>query len=313
MPHYNLDRLRQLLAQLEPTELFLWGYDDATLLPHYRRLQADTPPSQFAAWLLNDRATHAPILAKAKRHQPKLYARFAPYETPITNPFSLTGRIRQATQFFGRARQVREITQELKNGNNVALIGNMGLGKSSLLYYLYLTRHDWLPKVTVHYVDLQVVLDEADFCHEILQLLGRPGDNLRALRDAIRQAEPLVLLFDEMERLAESDFNARLHGMLRSLGQSEHFSMVIALSHPIEQVFPPGKAGGASDFYNIFQEFQLPPFTDWEARQFIAHRLHDSGLSFSPAEIDHLMEQSGGHPATLIGLARHLFAGLVDL
>ncbi len=103
---------------------------------------------------------------------------------PPDNPFFTGGRIREAGQFFGRQRLLREMRGELQKRCSVSLMGAAQMGKSSLLYYLYLTRAGWLPETTLLYLDLQAVLDEADFCETTLRALGESGDSLGVLRAA---------------------------------------------------------------------------------------------------------------------------------
>jgi hypothetical protein len=118
------------------------------------------------------------------------------------NPFGDTGRITDPDRFFGRQRLMREVQQLLVNGCSVSLVGPSEIGKSSFLYYLYLTRDRWLPSVPVEYFDLQRVLNEVDFCETILSRLGQQSRGLRDLRRAL-ESQHVVLLFDEVERLAK--------------------------------------------------------------------------------------------------------------
>lgn len=224
------------------------------------------------------------------------------------NPFYTSGRINAPQQFFGRQRLVREIRAELEKRCNVSLVGASQIGKSSLLYYLYATRANWLPdpNVALEYVDLQGILDEADFCETILDKLGQRGDSLRALKRALSERE-VILLLDEMERLAEQDFNPRLHDLLRSLAQEPHFAMCLATQRPLVEVFPARAPGGVSPFHNIFTVKTLGPFTVTEARGLLAARLANTGVTFSDQEIKDLLATSQCHPAELQRAASVLF------
>ncbi len=222
------------------------------------------------------------------------------------NPFHSGGRINDPQHFFGRERLLREIRAELAKRSSVSLVGESEMGKSSLLYYLYATRADWLPDAAVEYLDLQRVLDEADFCETILGKLGEPGDSLRQLKRALESRE-LVLLLDEVERLAEPDFNPRLHDLLRSLAQERRFALCLATGRPLETVFPARAPGGVSPFHNIFTRKTLGPFTTAEARAFLDTRLANTGLTFAAAEVERLLAESQCHPAKLQRLAKELF------
>ncbi len=232
----------------------------------------------------------------------------APPPAPtLDNPFYTGGRINEPHHFFGRSRLLREIRSDLRKRSSVSLVGELQMGKSSLLYYLYATRRDWLPDVSLAYIDLQGVLDEADFCETVLATLGSEGEDLRHLKRVLAKRE-VILLFDEMERLAEPDFNPRLHDLLRALAQEPHFAMCLATRRPLVELFPARSPGGVSPFHNIFATKHLPPFTETDARAFLTHRLAPTGLSFSEAEIERLLSHSQGHPAKLQALAKALFA-----
>lgn len=223
------------------------------------------------------------------------------------NPFHPTGRINDPAHFHGRERLVREICDELKKRSSVSLVGDSQIGKSSLLYYLFSTCGDWLPGTTVAYVDLQSVLDEEDFCETVLSLLGQKGDSLRDLKRALLNRD-LVLLLDEVERLAEPDFNPRLHDLLRSLAQEPQFAMCLSTRRPLSDVFPASAPGGVSPFHNIFTPKTLGPFTSVEARAFLRACLKNTPITFTKSEIDRLLSDSACHPAALQRLAHVLFA-----
>jgi hypothetical protein len=224
----------------------------------------------------------------------------------IASPFYTGGRINDPSLFFGRQRIVREICSELRKGCNVSIAGESQIGKSSLLYYLYQTRADWQSEGTIEFIDLQCVLDEADFCETVLSKLGENGDSLRDLKHVL-SGRRLILLLDEVERLAEEDFNPRLHDLLRSLAQEPHFAMCLSTRHPLIDVFPARTPGGVSPFHNIFTIKTLGPFTESEARGLIDACLASTGVRFSEREIERLLAESHYHPARLQAGAKALF------
>jgi len=227
---------------------------------------------------------------------------------PLSNPFFTGGRIHDPRLFFGRQHLVREMQAELPKRSCVSLAGESRVGKSSLLYYLYATRAGWLPEVTVEYVDLQRVLDERDFCEMVLQKLGAAGDSLRDLKRTLEnRTVAVVLLFDEVERLAEPDFSPRLHDLLRSLAQ-EKLTLALATQRPLEEVFPARASSGVSPFHNIFTRKIIGPFTEPEARAFLVARLSSTGVVFDEREIERLLSESQFHPGKLQQLAKTLFA-----
>lgn len=226
--------------------------------------------------------------------------------TAVVNPFFTGGRINDEDLFFGRERLVREICNELVKWVSISLVGASQIGKSSLLNYLYLTRARWRPGISVIYLDLQSILDEQDFCETILARMGMEGDTLRDLKRGL-YGHDLVLLLDEVERLAEEDFNPRLHDLLRSLSQEPNFAMCLATDRPLQEVFPARTASGVSPFHNIFVPKTIAGFSEEECRSFLATRLATTAVTFTNTEIENLIQTSAGHPAILQQMARDLF------
>jgi hypothetical protein len=223
------------------------------------------------------------------------------------NPFCDRGRINDPARLFDRTRDLREMRQALAAGNHLSLVGARQIGKSSLLYALYKTAEAWLPDKRVHYIDLQGVLDEADFAAEVLEGLGHAPDEkngLRAVKRALRR-ENLVLLLDEIEKLNRPAFTQNLHDLLRALAQRPTLTLAVASHRPLGEIFPPESA--TSPLHNIFTTRELGPFTAADARAFLGARMRSAGLTFAPAEIERLVIESGGHPARLQRLAYQLF------
>lgn len=248
-------------------------------------------------------ATPAEVLGQVC---PEVNAQGAGPRRSLENPFYITGRINDPALFFGRERLVREIRDELSKRNSVSLVGTSQIGKSSLLYFLYATRAAWLPATAVEYLDLQRVLDEADFCETLLKKLGAEGHTLRQVKQTLETRE-VILLLDEVERIAEPDFSTRLHDLLRSLAQEPSFAMCLVTQRPLEEVFPPRLAGGVSPFHNVFTRKTLGPFTEAECRRFLTNRLAVTNITFTAREIERLLRDSQCHPAELQRLAKALF------
>jgi hypothetical protein len=222
----------------------------------------------------------------------------------VPNPFCDRGRINDPARLFDRERILRELRDLLAGSNSVSLVGEPQIGKSSVLYALYRTAHEWFPDGVVLYVDLQGVLSTEDFCAEVLEGLGEPPGDLRALKRALRRKR-LVLLLDEVEKLTRPAFTADLHDLLRALAQEPTLALAVASHRRLVEVFPP--SSDTSPFHNIFVEKHLGPFTPEQARAFIFDRLQGTGVRFTPHEVERLVVESGGHPARLQEMAYALF------
>ncbi len=280
-------------------ELMTHGYLDTAVVEARREMERCAPSgAEWAVPVLYLQSDEARFLRPVVRSHP--------LQETISNPFYTSGRINEPALFFGRQRMVREICSELGKGCSVSVVGESQIGKSSLLYYIYKISDAWQPDGRVEFIDLQGVLDEADFCETLLHRLGESGDTLRQLKRALAFRK-LILLLDEVERLAEEDFNPRLHDLLRSLAQEPDFAMCLATEHRLDEVFPPHTPGGVSPFHNIFTVKTLGAFTPTEAREFLASRLGGTGVSFTEREVERLLAESACHPARLQARARDLF------
>ena len=280
-------------------ELTAHGYVDTAVVEARREMERRVPLA--GEW-------GVPVLY-LQDEEPRLLCPAVPSHAalePIANPFYTSGRINDPALFFGRQQIVREICSELKKGCSVSVVGESQIGKSSLLYHIYKTCADWTPDGSVEFIDLQGVLDETDFCETVLHKLGESGSTLRDLKRALADRR-LILILDEVERLAEGDFSPRLHDLLRSLAQESHFAMCLATERPLEEVFPSRTPGGVSPFYNIFTVKSLGPYTRPEARGLLAARAASSGVAFTEQEIERLLTESQCHPAKLQAMAKALF------
>jgi hypothetical protein len=141
-------------------DLMAHGYIDTAVVEARREMERCAPSR--GEWVI-------PVLY-LQNESPRLFRPVVGDHTveKITNPFFVGGRVNDPSLFFGRQRIVREICAELRKGCSVSIVGESQVGKSSLLYYLYTTCANWLPDVTIEFIDLQSVLDEADLCETIL-------------------------------------------------------------------------------------------------------------------------------------------------
>ena len=233
----------------------------------------------------------------------------------LPNPFHTRGRINDPTQFFGRERLVREVREALRKRSSLALLGERQIGKSSLLYFLWATRAEWLPGADLHYIDLQSVLDTEDFCETILKRLNASGNTPRDLKRVIEARiaaqQDVILMLDEVERLRGGDIDARIPNLFRALAQEQHFALCVAGNHALELIFPPSSEISMSELSNIFGIKWMQGFDEAEARAFLQTRLAGTGVQFATDEIARLWRESAGHPAKLQTLAHEAFARYV--
>lgn len=228
------------------------------------------------------------------------------------NPFGDRGRITNLQKFFDREEILRQIFEQLSQGCSQSLVGESQVGKSSLLHMICLKGPELLPSYNFISLDMQCIRDEDDFfmalCQELsLESVCRGFELFRKLRD-----KKYVLCIDEIERMTEpNDFSGRARTELRGLaeGSSTPLTLVIASRSPLSELFPdsPEKT---SPLAGICQQIILRPFPPNIARAFIEHRLANSAVTFTPAQIEQLIQKSNGHPARLQESAAELYRQL---
>ncbi|MFX1554489.1 MAG: TIR domain-containing protein [Promethearchaeota archaeon] len=230
-----------------------------------------------------------------------------PVEAVPPNPFvPWRGRLTDEALFYGRERELRELTQLVASRQSVSLLGERRVGKSSLLHQLMGRAGRLSPAPECLYVDMQLVADEADFYALVLGKLGRTGDTWRAFRNVV-QGQYTLLALDEFEKARKEDlFSFQLRHGLRALAQ-QGLTLVIATRQPLDRLFADSD-GKTSPLYNLCQRYRLGPLVDEnEARGLIAAYLAPTGVRFSEDEIAEALRLSAGHPGRLQQVSWHLY------
>jgi len=248
-----------------------------------------------------DPATIAVELALGTAHQATLTGQVA---VVAPNPFYDRGRISDPARFFGREDIVRDLVRRLQRGENISLIGDRRAGKSSLLYYLYATRREWMSNYVdrVVYLDCQLIPNSRDFYAALTEALGGKGDDALAFVEATEKG-PAILFLDEFEVLVNLE-DTRVLQVLRSVLQRPNIGSIVATERPLYELIEPGDA---SPLGNIFYQRELSPFSPTVAREFLAARLAGTGVTFNEEEINHLVQESEGCPGRLTELAADLY------
>jgi hypothetical protein len=221
------------------------------------------------------------------------------------NPFRERGMITDLQRFFGRKRELREIFSCLHNGQNVSVVGDSKIGKSSLLCYIEAVGPTKLGRSrTICRLDLQRITSEEDLCREIVSWWGGSGYTVRELEQAL-SGRQVVLCLDEFEQIKGEGFTPTLPGVLRSLAQEPSLNLVVATRQPLETLFPDIRL--TSPFYNIFTFISLGSLTEAEACEMLSQSLNETGVSFTEDEIAELLTLTGCHPYRLQLAAWALF------
>lgn len=240
-------------------------------------------------------------------------------DTPMisTNPFNDKGCIQDPDRFFDRKPLLHELLSGLNRGCNYSLVGDTQIGKSSILWRichhigseaLNLERDNFI------YLDMQTIHDENQFFNALCDRLKiAPPCRGFELERQLR-GERYILCLDEIEKMIDrNNFSGNEQTELRGLsdGTTTPFSLVIASRTPLSQLFP-DSSERTSPLYNICHPIKVTPFSDRIARDFIEHRLQDTGVTFTEDQINELINRSQGNPARLQEYAAHLYYQLTQ-
>ncbi|MGB6167330.1 MAG: ATP-binding protein, partial [Geitlerinemataceae cyanobacterium] len=226
---------------------------------------------------------------------------------PLGNPFiPPTGAIDDPHLFFNRKQEIQRIFEFLESGSSVSLTGDRQIGKSSLLKALE-RQTDRLNQIGRQpiYLNLQLVENEEDFYHYLCDEIGIDFSNGYALTRSLRDYR-LLLLIDEVEKMAGDGFTHEVRDRLRGLaeGRDAPFRLVMATCTPLDKLFEEGKT---SPLYNICIEQRLKPWDENTSRAFIDSRLASTDVRFSEEEIAALIAETGGHPQKLMEMCHNLY------
>ena len=244
-----------------------------------------------------------------------------------SNPFFHRGPIRQREYFCGRADDIGQSLSLLRNGQNVSLVGQRRIGKTSLLFHIadpvVFEAHG------LHRGEhLFIYLDGAELGHlspdEVLGLLldqlaatfpaarcpielGRaPPDGLsyRDFREAVLKVTDAglkpIYLFDEFESLADNPYlGPRFFSGLRALSSQFDLSFVTASGESLLRLTYANAETLSSPFFNTFANLHLGLFSESEARCVVEALAAHAGLDLPTQTIDHILELAGPHPLLL--------------
>jgi hypothetical protein len=234
----------------------------------------------------------------------------------VINPFvPQTGTVDNPQQFFNRDREIRRVFEVLNSGSSVALIGDEGIGKSSLLWKICQQAESRLhsPRQPV-FLDLNLVHDENDFysalCHEV----GIPESKDYSLTRNLRDRR-ILLAIDNLGKMTWVGFTRGVRDRLRGLaeGSTAPLKLILAASEPLERLFNDSQdEGKTSPLAGICQEENLKPWDETTAGAFIDARLAMTSVCFTEEEIIQLVQESGGHPRRLMQLCYRTYSRYVE-
>lgn len=233
-----------------------------------------------------------------------------------SNPFiPQTGQIDDPQLFFGREREIQQVFEVLNTDCSVALIGEEGIGKSSLLLAICQQAENLLfsPRQPI-YLDLNGVRDEDEFYTVLCEEFGIFESSPTILNRALKN-QRVLLAIDNFGKMAREGFTLELREQLRYLAEGSKASvkMIVAASEPLKRIFNNCQDDITnSPPENIFQDLYIKPWNEATARAFIQARLAVPSVSFTEEEISQIIQESGGYPRRLMRLCYQNYARYVE-
>ena len=244
-----------------------------------------------------------------------------------SNPFTYGNPISDPRRFFGRAREVEQIFGRLRNEEfeSSSVVGDRRIGKTSLLNYLanpgVRAMHGLAPeRYSFVYVDLQMVNEAMGpeyLWRRLLTLMRRHlvdygvTEALAALERSERldtfdldelfheideKGQHVVFLLDEFERVtANANFGPDFYYGLRSL--IIHHNLALVTSSRLELIeLCYSETVKSSPFFNIFANINLRLFADTDCQLMVSQSLSGTGVRFTDAEMEQVLDLAGLHP-----------------
>ncbi|GAB4280759.1 MAG: hypothetical protein Kow0080_33930 [Candidatus Promineifilaceae bacterium] len=245
----------------------------------------------------------------------------------VTDTFFSREPVIVASDFVGRKEAIAWVTAKLgaRSPQNVNIIGEPKIGKSSLLRYIVSRQVGAVPQVQTVYVWLDLltlpVCDSAHFWPFLLKQLQTavsqasltlpkadedlpPLEQIADLLGALPRAERplrLILVIDAFERLSP-ELSDRDLNWLRSLltAHGEWLAFVISSPKPIGQLLAQREQTMiGSLFSEYFKDYYLVLLGDDESIAFCRHASAAFADGLSQQDVDFLLAEAGPHPALL--------------
>jgi hypothetical protein len=252
------------------------------------------------------------------------------------NPFFHRGPIHQPSHFYNREDETARLLTLLANLQNVAILGQRRIGKTSLLFHIVRPETYHVAGLSEEsavfvYVDGQELgeVDEAGargfLARQIIN--GLPVDAApevhsstythRDFRDLVEQTTELgftlYLLLDEFEALAANPaLTTRFFSSLRALSSQFNLAFVTASYRSLFDLTYAHADTLSSPFFNTFAHFNLGLFTEGAAMGLIKTLSENAGLSLPAGLIERIVTLAGPHPFFLQMAAYHAFEALAE-
>jgi len=253
----------------------------------------------------------------------------------VPNPFFHRGPIRQRDYFFNRRHEISQALGLLRSLQNVALVGQRRIGKTSLLFQLadpaIHSDHGLSPaqylfvylngEELTELDDGQIRSVMAEELAAALEAAGHRGPDptlpegphaYRTFRHVVRQLTQrglkLVFCFDEFEGLgANPHLGPGFFSSLRGLTGQLDVAYITASRTPIHTLAYAQPETLSSPFFNTFAPLYLSLFSDEDAQGLVGTLAAKAGATFAPDLLHLIVELAGPHPLLLQIAGFHTF------
>jgi energy-coupling factor transporter ATP-binding protein EcfA2 len=235
------------------------------------------------------------------------------------NPFvPLNGPVEDPAQFFEPQCVINNVFELLNSGSSVALIGERGMGKSSVLKAIERLAPERLGRQAI-YLNWNLIRNEDTFWELICELIGVARcHNLQLIRAL--QSRRLLLLLDEVERMAQQEFGAEIRSQLRGFAQDKSIKVVVTACVSLDlpnqwgkPLFTDDDNSFVSPFAGLCIEERIVCWSDKMMRNYIDLRLAGNHIQFTKTQIDRIVEVSQGKPQQLVQCCYKLYREYRDL
>jgi len=253
------------------------------------------------------------------------------------NPFFHRGPIRQPSYFFDREEETARLLALLRNLQNVAILGQRRIGKTSLLFHIAQPKTykmAGLPEkaAIIVYVDGQEMgeLGEAGtrsfMARQIVNAIPSneipeirsPEISHHDFRNLVERTTALgiivFLLLDEFEALAANPaLTPRFFSSLRALSNQFNLVFVTASYRSLFDLTYAHADTLSSPFFNTFAHFNLGLFTESAATGLIKTLAENASLLLHSDTIQRIVTLAGPHPFLLQIAAYHACEVLAEV
>ncbi len=233
---------------------------------------------------------------------------------PQANPF-IKNQPAKADNFVGRKDVLVEIIAHIENGNSMILLGERGIGKSSLLRHLHhyysgkqsrSKQNNYLP----FFVDLTGPDRIEKHFARLVKKLGGTGNTFENVMEAL-EGQRVILFMDELQVAPKRGLQAEeLAGLLKLEQEADmELRLVVASDRPAKQIYP---AESDSLVYKYLFPRTLNNLSQGESFSLLDLYLLGNPLLFEPNDREALLQVSQGHPFKLMRAAYHLYKALTE-